>query len=50
MGRTSQKRPTADEALQFLLEGSKRFITGKLEHPNHCEERRQLSIGKVSSL
>jgi len=41
MGRTPQNRPTADEALRILLEGNKRFLTGKLEHPNHCEESRQ---------
>ncbi len=41
MGRTMDKRPTADEALQTLLEGNKRFVTGNLEHPNHCEESRQ---------
>jgi len=46
MGRTLDKRPTADEALQILLEGNRRFITGKLEHPNHCEESRQLSIAR----
>ncbi len=50
MGRTSEKRPTADEALQILLEGSKRFLTGELEYPNHCKESRQLSTGKVSLL
>lgn len=43
MGRTLEKRPTADEALQILLEGNRRFVTGKLEHPNHCEESRHLS-------
>lgn len=46
MGRTLEKRPTADEALQMLLDGNKRFMAGKLEHPNHCEESRQLSIAQ----
>ncbi len=46
MGRTLDKRPTADEALQMLLEGNKRFMTGKLEHPNHCQESRHLSIAQ----
>ena len=41
MGRTLNKRPTADEALQILLDGNQRFNSGKLEHPNHCEESRQ---------
>lgn len=41
MGRTPEKRPTAEEALQILLDGNKRFISGKLEHPNHCQESRQ---------
>ncbi|MFN2353164.1 MAG: carbonic anhydrase [Desulfopila sp.] len=43
MGRTETKRPTADEALQLLLTGNKRFVAGELEHPNHCEESRQLT-------
>jgi len=30
MGRTDNQRPTADEALQILLDGNNRFITGKL--------------------
>lgn len=34
-------RPTAEEVLQILKEGNKRFISGALEHPNHCEESRQ---------
>jgi len=33
-------KPTADQALEMLMEGNKRFISGKLEHPNHCEESR----------
>lgn len=41
MGRTENQRPTAEEALQILLEGNKRFISGTLEHPNHCKESRQ---------
>ena len=41
MGQISVTRPTADEAIQMLKEGNGRFITGKLEHPNHCEESRQ---------
>ncbi|MDD2465306.1 MAG: carbonic anhydrase [Desulfobulbus sp.] len=32
---------TGKDALQLLLEGNKRFISGKLEHPNHCEESRR---------
>jgi len=44
MGRRTDKRPTAEEALHILLEGNKRFIAGKLEHPNHCEESRRLAI------
>ncbi len=40
MGRKSKTRPTADEALKILLKGNKRFVEGKLEHPNHCEESR----------
>lgn len=46
MGRTARKRPTADEALQLLLTGNKRFVAGELEHPNHCEESRHLTSQK----
>ena len=35
-------RPTADAVLQTLKDGNQRFISGRLEHPNHCEESRQL--------
>lgn len=41
MGQVKNQRPTADEALQILKDGNSRFISGKLEHPNHCEESRQ---------
>lgn len=34
-------RPTAEEVLQTLKDGNKRFVSGNLEHPNHCEESRQ---------
>ncbi|WP_306547509.1 carbonic anhydrase [Desulfobulbus sp.] len=34
-------RITGPEALQRLLAGNKRFLSGKLEHPNHCEESRK---------
>ncbi len=33
--------PTADEVIEKLIEGNKRFVNGNLEHPNHCEESRQ---------
>jgi len=39
--QTRPKRLTAEEALQILKNGNKRFASGKLEHPNHCEESRQ---------
>ncbi len=41
MIREQSKRPTAEDVLQILKDGNKRFISGKLEHPNHCEESRQ---------
>lgn len=41
MGQEKNVRPTAEEALQILKEGNQRFVKGKLEHPNHCEESRQ---------
>lgn len=40
MGRQPRNRPTADKAMEILLEGNRRFVKGKLEHPNHCEESR----------
>jgi carbonic anhydrase len=41
MKQVTRERPTADEALRILKDGNQRFIEGKLEHPNHCEESRQ---------
>lgn len=41
MGQEKKKRPTAEEVLKILEEGNQRFISGKLLHPNHCEESRQ---------
>ncbi|MEE4166020.1 MAG: carbonic anhydrase [Desulfocapsaceae bacterium] len=41
MGQTTRQRPSAEEALQTLLEGNRRFVSGNLLHPNHCEESRQ---------
>nr|WP_321466505.1 carbonic anhydrase [uncultured Desulfobulbus sp.] len=37
----SKIKLTGKDALQRLLDGNKRFISGKLEHPNHCEESRR---------
>ncbi len=34
----------ADEALQALLDGNKRFVSGNLLHPNHCKESRQAKV------
>jgi len=36
-----RNRMTGAEALEQLLVGNKRFLAGKLEHPNHCEESRK---------
>lgn len=41
MKQEQSGRPTAEEVLEILKNGNKRFISGKLEHPNHCEESRQ---------
>lgn len=41
MEKKPSARPTAEEALKILREGNKRFVTGTLLHPNHCEESRQ---------
>ena len=38
----SEAQLTADEVLEKLKEGNKRFVAGKLEHPNHCHESRGL--------
>lgn len=32
---------TAEQALQMLRDGNKRWVSGRLEHPNHNEERRK---------
>ncbi len=40
MGSKAPHRPTADEAIQMLKNGNKRFVTEELKHPNHCEESR----------
>lgn len=39
--RSGKRRVSGQEALQVLLAGNKRFLSGKLEHPNHCEESRK---------
>jgi len=41
MEENTRQRPSAEEALKTLLDGNKRFVSGQLEHPNHCEESRQ---------
>ncbi|WP_419175973.1 carbonic anhydrase [Desulfosediminicola sp.] len=47
MTKKQSGRPTAEEVLQILKDGNKRFISGKLEHPNHCEEsRKSLAAGQ----
>lgn len=38
-------RPTAEQVLDQLKEGNRRFVAGKLEHPNHCEESRSGLVG-----
>lgn len=39
--QAAKGKVTGKEALQILLDGNTRFLTGKLEHPNHCEESRK---------
>jgi len=39
--RTAKGKMTGQEALQVLLTGNERFVQGKLEHPNLCEESRK---------
>ena len=41
MRQTTNHRPVAEEVLEKLLVGSKRFVEGNLLHPNHCQESRQ---------
>ncbi|MCL1981115.1 MAG: carbonic anhydrase [Proteobacteria bacterium] len=43
--QTAKRKMTGPEALQVLLAGNKRFVQGKLEHPNHCEESRKGLVG-----
>lgn len=38
---STKKQVSGKEALEILLAGNARFISGKLEHPNHCEESRK---------
>lgn len=42
---TGKRNVTGSDALQRLLDGNKRFMSGKLEHPNHCEESRRGLVG-----
>lgn len=47
MTQKQSGRPTAEEVLKILKDGNKRFVSGKLEHPNHCEEsRKNLAAGQ----
>jgi carbonic anhydrase len=39
--QSARRQMTGKEALQVLLAGNNRFLSGKLEHPNHCEESRK---------
>ncbi|MCL2789704.1 MAG: carbonic anhydrase [Desulfobulbus sp.] len=45
--RTVKRKMTGQEALEALLAGNKRFVSGNLERPNHCEEsRKELVAGQ----
>ncbi len=44
--QSAKKQITGKEALELLLAGNKRFLSGKLEHPNHCEESRKGLVSK----
>lgn len=39
MRQTNKQRPTAEEVLEKLLAGNKRFVEGNLLHPYHCREQ-----------
>lgn len=40
MTKTETVPPTADEVLQILIDGNKRFVTEKMLHQNHSKSRR----------
>ena len=42
---SGKRNVTGPDALQRLLDGNKRFMSGNLEHPNHCEESRRGLVG-----
>lgn len=44
MEQQKTSRPNAEEALAILKAGNQRFLTCKLNHPNHCEESRKLLV------
>jgi carbonic anhydrase len=46
LGTFSILAVTPNEALQKLKEGNKRFVNGKLEHPNRDEVRREALVSK----
>ena len=39
--QSTRKKMTGHEVLQTLFAGNKRFLSGRCEHPNHCEESRR---------
>ena len=41
MADSKSKRMNAEEVLETLKRGNERFVTEKLEHPNHCKESRE---------
>ncbi len=41
---------TAEHALQILIDGNRRFMTGRLEHPNHCDESRKSVVRRQEPL
>ena len=48
--QTAKRKMTGQEALQVLLAGNKRFVSGKLEHPNHGVESRQELVAGQSPI
>ncbi len=45
-----QAKYTADEALEILLEGNRRFMSCELNHKDHCHEARELLVERQQPL
>lgn len=41
MADVTKVKRTADQVLEILKNGNRRFVNEQLEHPNHCRESRE---------